>query len=58
MKQTGMILASKKKELFKYNTQEQKFEWKSEFEKKILGFLELTILFLFLLQVGAHIPQL
>ena len=37
MKQTGMILASKKKELFKYNTQELKFVWKTEFEKNITG---------------------
>tara|TARA_B100000989_G_scaffold259701_1_gene209995 strand:- start:7645 stop:8265 length:621 start_codon:yes stop_codon:yes gene_type:complete len=37
MKQEGMIIASEKKRLFKYNTRDQKQEWRISFENKILG---------------------
>jgi hypothetical protein len=37
MKQEGMIIASEKKELFKYNTWDQKLEWRISFENKIVG---------------------
>jgi hypothetical protein len=37
MKQQGIIIVSEKKELFKYNSHDQKKEWNTAFEDKILG---------------------
>lgn len=37
MKNKGMIIVSEKKELFKYNTRDQKLGWQTKFEKKIAG---------------------
>ena len=37
MKQQGMVIASEKEELFKYNTKDQKKEWSTKFEKSIVG---------------------
>ena len=37
MKQQGMVIASEKEELFKYNTKDQKKEWRTKFEKSIVG---------------------
>ena len=37
MKQEGMIIVSEKKELFKYNSRDQKKEWLTSFKNRIVG---------------------